>query len=62
MEDLNNTTRKYPRTLEEAFPKDHNNAYTIIRYKPEYGDWAVWIMCVFAAGFLTGVLCMEAWR
>jgi hypothetical protein len=62
MEKINETTKRFPRTLGEAFPHDVDQAYSISRYKPVYGDWAVWIMCSFAAGFLVGVLCMEAWK
>ena len=28
MNDINNTSRKYPRTLAEAFPKEPQNAYS----------------------------------
>ena len=51
MNDLNNTSRRYPRTLAEAFPKEPQNAYAITQYRPHYGDWFVWITCAFAAGF-----------
>lgn len=59
---LNETTKRFPRTMSEAFPSSVDNAYSITQYRPHYGDWFVWITCAFAAGFLTGLLCMEAWR
>ena len=60
MSDLNNTPRKYPRTLLEAFPKDPRNAYTITRYKPPMDvDWLVGLVCIFALGFVVGLLCSE---
>ena len=62
MNDINQTTKRYARSLSEAFPDDVDNAYSITRYRPHYGDWAVWITCAFGAGFLAGLLCMEAWR
>jgi uncharacterized membrane protein YkgB len=37
VDDLNPTTRKYPRTLEEAFPKDPENAKWL--YTDEYKSY-----------------------
>jgi hypothetical protein len=56
----NNTPRRYPRTLLEAFPHDPQNAYTITRYKPRMSDhWAVMLVTVFAFGFVIGLLVGE---
>ena len=58
MSDLNNTPRRYPRTLLEAFPKDPRNAFTISRYKPHVNvDWVVGVVCIFALGFVLGLVC-----
>ena len=55
MSDLNNTPRKHPRTLLEAFPKDPRNAYTVTRYKaPIDVDMWVGAVCIFALGFVLG--------
>ena len=60
MSDLNNTPRRYPRTLLEAFPKDARNAYSITRHKP-HADVDAWVgfVCIFALGFVVGLLCGE---
>ena len=58
MSDLNNTPRRYPRTLLEAFPKDPRNAFTISRYRPPADvDWLVGVVCIFALGFVLGLVC-----
>ena len=58
MSDLNNTPRKHPRTLLEAFPKDPRNAYTVTRYKPPIDvDMWVGVVCIFALGFVLGLVC-----
>jgi hypothetical protein len=60
MSQINNTPRKYPRTLHEAFPHEADNAYTITRYKGAPNvDWVVAFVCIFALGFLVGALCAE---
>mgnify|MGYP006270367887 CR=1 FL=1 len=57
MSDTNNT-RKYPRTMLEAFPKDPRNAYTITRHKPPMDvDMWVGVVCIFALGFVLGLVC-----
>jgi hypothetical protein len=38
---LNNTVRKYPRTLQEAFPQDNGEWFE--HYKPEPKWYQVWI-------------------
>ena len=62
MDDLNPTTRKFPRTLEEAFP-DNVEAFQQLERsiwwdRPQVNYWSdldadTWVMlaCAFAAGF-----------
>ena len=53
------TTRRFPRTLAEAFPKSYpDQFYMLTRHKPRmmHPDLPVVIMCVFCAGFITGLL------
>ena len=58
MSDTNNTPRKYPRTLAEAFPNDAKYAYTVTRHKPPIDvDMWVGVVCIFALGFVLGLVC-----
>ena len=46
---MNTTTKRYPRTLHEAFPNDALSACAIEHYKrpsSEFGYFAVVIICV----------------
>ena len=56
-ERINNTTRRYPRTLLEAFPTHYPNS--VSRYKPLDPDLIVGLVCIFAAGFVLGLLVGE---
>ena len=63
MQDLNPTTRQYPRTLDEAFPNTvkHNNQlqYQTPVFKDEpasNAEFWVYITLAFAAGFLVDLL------
>ena len=54
-----NTYKRFPRTLEEAFPKHYPQQFCPLQgYKPRmmHPDLPVVIMCVFAAGFVVGLL------
>ena len=57
MDEINNTTRRYPRTLLEAFPTHYPNSMS--KYKPLDPDWIVGLVCIFAAGFVLGLLVGE---
>ena len=48
----NDTTRKYPRTLSEAFPA----APTWGQSVPPLSDRVLMYVCAFATGFLTALL------
>jgi len=50
-QDLNNTTRMYPRTLREAFPSSPE-----WQEKPPLSDRVLMYTCAFATGFLTALL------
>ena len=53
------TTKRFPRTLAEAFPKSYpDQFYPLQGYKPRHfhPDVPVALMCAFACGFLTGML------
>ena len=59
MIDHNPTTRKYPRTLAEAYPEPH--AWLEAPTKPKYDpDYWVMLVCAFAGGFLTALLFVRA--
>ena len=62
---LNNTTRTYPRTMQEAFP----NTYDAIQARQRWewleghqsdtaaqAEFWVYIACAFAAGFVTHII------
>jgi hypothetical protein len=46
---MNDTTRKYPRTLHEAFPYDADYAHAITRYTNPHrlNYWAIWGFVIF---------------
>jgi hypothetical protein len=53
------TYKRFPRTLEEAFPDHYREQFDPL-YQPPHDrtDPDVWVMlaCAFAAGFLTGLI------
>ena len=57
-QDLNPTTRTYPRTLQEAFPKDDWESVdkTVDKVNP---DDYLYLVALFAVGFLLGILVGE---
>jgi len=54
-QDLNPTTRRYPRTLQEAFPKDDWESVdkTVDKVNP---DDVLYLIALFSLGFLLGLL------
>jgi len=54
-QDLNPTTRTYPRTLQEAFPKDDWESVdkTVDKVNP---DDYLYLIALFSLGFLLGLL------
>ena len=54
-QDLNPTVRRYPRTLQEAFPKDAWESVDKTVYKVHPDD-VLYLVALFALGFLTGLL------
>ena len=54
-QDLNPTTRTYPRTLREAFPKDDWDSVdkTVDKVNP---DDYLYLIALFSLGFLLGLL------
>lgn len=53
------TTRRFPRTLAEAFPKYYPDQFYMLQgHKPRHfdPDTVVVLACVFAAGFIAGLL------
>lgn len=57
-QDLNPTTRRYPRTLQEAFPKDDWESVDKTVYKVNPDDWIA-LIALFGLGFLLGLLLGE---
>jgi hypothetical protein len=57
-QDLNPTTRRYPRTLQEAFPKDDWETVDKTVYKVNPDDW-ISLIALFGLGFLLGLLLGE---
>ena len=57
MDEINTTTRTFPRTLEQAFPHEPDNSYTIYVTKatPKV-DGIVYLACAFASGFILAML------
>lgn len=59
MHDTPETYKRFPRTMEEAFPRHYREQFSPIRaYKPRHvnPDWLVAMVCMFALGFLIGLL------
>jgi len=54
-QDLNPTTRVYPRTLQEAFPKDDWESVEKSVYKVNPDD-VLYLIALFSLGFLLGLL------
>ena len=54
-QDLNPTTRRYPRTLQEAFPKDDWETVDKTVYKVNPDDY-LYLVALFSLGFLLGLL------
>jgi hypothetical protein len=53
------TTKRFPRSMAEAFPKHYPDQFYMLQgYKPRkmHPDLPVVIMCVFAAGFVVGLI------
>lgn len=57
-QDLNPTTRTYPRTLQEAFPKDDWESVEKSVYKVNPDD-VLYLIALFSLGFLLGLLMGE---
>lgn len=57
---MNTTTRKYSRTMAEAFPHGPEYAIAIERYKPLKADTVVGWTLAFAAVFVAVLLIVEA--
>jgi hypothetical protein len=57
-QDLNPTTRTYPRTLQEAFPQDDWESVdkTVHKINP---DDVLYLIALFSLGFLLGLLVGE---
>lgn len=54
---MNDTTRRFPRTLREAFPRDRQWAYAIERTRPPMGV----LEAVIAWVSITGMCVLIAW-
>jgi hypothetical protein len=52
-----NTTRKFPRTLQQAFPQDREWAYSIERHRAPMPLWEA----ALAWASITGVSVLIAW-
>ena len=52
---MNNTTRKYPRTMQEAFPHDYTPWFE--HHKPEPRWYSVWLSLLSIGFFLYWVAC-----
>jgi len=57
-QDLNPTTRRYPRTLQEAFPKDDWQSVDKTVHKIDPDD-VLYLIALFSLGFLLGLLMGE---
>ena len=57
-QDLNPTVRKYPRTLQEAFPQHDWETVDKTVHKRSPDDWVV-LIAMFGLGFLLGILMGE---
>ena len=54
-QDLNPTVRKYPRTLQEAFPQHDWDSVDKVVYKVNPDD-VLYLIALFSLGFLLGLL------
>ena len=45
-EELNDTIKKFPRTLGEAFPNDPSNAQWLHAEKPEHSTWSTVLVVI----------------
>lgn len=54
------TTRMYPRTLQQAFPRDAQHAYPIHAYRRERFDAVAGILMAIAIG-IAGAVMLVAW-
>jgi len=54
-QDLNPTTRTYPRTLQEAFPKDDWESVDKTVYKVDPDD-VLYLIALISLGFLLGLI------
>ena len=54
------TTRSFPRTLAQAFPKDPRNAYPVERYRRERFDQVAGVLLAVAIG-VCGALALVHW-
>lgn len=55
------TTRRYPRTMAEAFPRDPRHAYPIEAYKQERFDAVASVLLAIAIGVAGAVLLVAWW-
>lgn len=58
MNKINETERRFPRTLAEAYPSDYPEQFIAIqKYQPRRvdPDWMIYGCCLFALGFFLGV-------
>jgi len=58
---INETTKRFPRSLEEAFPQDYPDQYVAIHLyaRKVRSDWMVFSCAMFGFGFLLGLLLGE---
>ena len=60
MNQINETTKTFPRTLEEAFPKQHPWHFEAIHapeYEPDYfWDSVLYLVGAFGMGMLVGLI------
>lgn len=57
-QDLNPTTRTYPRTLQEAFPQHDWESVEKTSYRVNPDDW-ITLIALFGLGFVLGMLLGE---
>jgi hypothetical protein len=53
------TTKRFPRTLQEAFPQDYREQFDPLYQPPAdqaHPDRWVMLFCAFAGGFIVGLL------
>jgi len=59
MHELNETTKTFPRTMEEAFPKQHPWHFEPIHgHEPDYDKWDAYLYLfgAFGMGLIVGLL------